>query len=244
MNRSPRRLLIAGLLFALTFVSAIVGAALYVPVLTDPGYVLGPGADGVVIAGALCELVLIAANIGTALALFPMLRRASEPLALGYVAARLVECTFIAVGILSVLTIVTLRSGPTAADPGALIGTSAALVALHDWTFLLGPGFVVGIGNGLMLGFLMWRARLMPAWLCVVAMIGGPILTVSGVAVMFGGYEQTSVWSGLATLPEIVWEASLAILLTVRGIRAMRESRRAGAATPAMQTPAIPNGGR
>jgi len=222
MHPHDRRSLIAGVLFLLTFVSAIVGAALYAPVLADPGYVLGSGGDGGVIAGALCELVLIAANIGTALALYPLLRRTSEPLALGYVAARIVECTFIAVGLLSVLTVVTLRTSAGAADPGAVLTTSSALVALHDWTFLLGPGFVVGIGNGLILGYLMLRSRLMPAWLCWFGLIGGPLMSMSGVAVMFGAYEQSSVWSALATLPEIFWEASIGVVLTVRGIGAVR----------------------
>lgn len=232
MHSTDRRSLIAGVLFLLTFVSAIVGAALYSPVLTDPEYVLGPGADGAVIAGALCELVLIGANIGTALVLFPMLRRASEPLALGYVAARIVECTFIAVGLLSVLTIVTLRAEAAGADPGALVTAGTALVALHDWTFLLGPGFVVGIGNGLILGYLMLRSKLMPAWLCLFGIVGGPLMTLSGVAVMFGAYEQSSVWSALATLPEIVWEASIGIVLTVRGIRTARAGRANQARVP------------
>jgi len=223
MHPHDARSLIAGVLFLLTFVSAIAGAALYSPVLTDPGYVLGSGGDGAVIAGALCELVLIAANIGTALALYPVLRRTSEPLALGYVAARIVECTFIAVGLLSVLTVVALRTEAVTADPGAFLATSSALVALHDWTFLLGPGFVVGIGNGLILGYLMLRSRLMPAWLCWFGLIGGPLMTMSGVAVMFGAYEQSSVWSAaVATLPEIFWEASLGVVLTVRGIGAVR----------------------
>lgn len=222
MHPSDRRSLIAGLLFLLTFVSAIAGAALYTPVLTDPGYVLGSGADGAIIAGALCELVLIAANIGTALALFPLLRRTSEPLALSYIAARIVECTFIAVGVLSVLTIVTMRAEGGGADAETLTALSAALVALHDWTFLLGPGFVVGIGNGLILGYLMLRSGLMPAWLCWFGLIGGPLMTLSGVAVMFGAYEQSSLWSALATLPEIVWEASIGVVLTVRGIRKAR----------------------
>jgi hypothetical protein len=235
MHPHDRRSLIAGLLFLLTFVSAIVGAALYTPALTDPAYVLGAGADGAIIAGALCELVLIAANIGTALALLPMLRRTSEPLAVGYVAARIVECTFIAIGILSVLTIVTLRAEVADADPGTLTALSAALVALHDWTFLLGPGFVVGIGNGLILGYLMLRSGLMPAWLCWFGLIGGPLMTISGVAVMFGAYEQSSPWSALATLPEIVWEASIGIVLTVRGIKKARTvaSHRARAANEA-----------
>jgi hypothetical protein len=224
VHPNDRRSLIAGLLFLLTFVSAIVGASLYTTALTDPGYVVGPGADAAIVAGALCELILIAANIGTALVLFPMLRRTSEPLALGYVAARIVECTFIAVGLLSVLTIVTLRNEAGGADADGLVMVAGTLVAVHDWTFLLGPGFVVGIGNGLILGYLMLRSKLMPAWLCAFGIIGGPLMTLSGVAVMFGAYEQSSVWSGLATLPEIVWEASIGILLTVRGVRNARAS--------------------
>lgn len=242
MHPHDRRSLIAGALFLLTFVSAIAGAALYTLALTDPEYVLGPGADAVIITGAICELVLIAANVGTALALYPMLRRTSEPLALGYVAARLVECTFIAVGLLSVLTIVTLRAEVADADPGTLTALSAALVALHDWTFLLGPGFVVGIGNGLILGYLMLRSGLMPAWLCWFGLIGGPLMTVSGVAVMFGAYEQSSLWSALATLPEIVWEASIGIVLTVRGITRARTvtSRRARTAHEASARASLP----
>jgi hypothetical protein len=223
MNNSTRTRTarLAGILFILTFVSAIAGAALYQPVLSDPRYVLGNGDDVRVLLGAVCELVLIITNIGTAVVLFPVLRRYHEAGALGYVTARLMECALIAVGILSVLSVVSLRgiatSGTT--DAEALVPVAQALVAIHDWTFLLGPGFVVGIGNGLLLGFLMYRSHLVPRPMALFGLIGGPLMSLSGLAVLFGAYEQSSVWSGIATLPEIVWEAFLGIYLTFFGFR-------------------------
>jgi hypothetical protein len=121
---------------------------------------------------------------------------------------------------LSVLTVVGLRREGDAGGEGAGYGEIArALVVLHEWTFLLGPGFVVGIGNGLLLGFLMYRSRLVPRPLATIALVGGPLMSLSGIAVLFGAYGQTSVVSGVLTLPEIVWEASLGVYLLVAGFR-------------------------
>lgn len=209
----------AGVLFLITFVSAITGAALYAPLLTNPDYVAGAGADTRILWGAVCELVLIIANIGTAVVLFPVLRRHSEAAAVGYVAARIMECALIAVGILSVLAVVSLRQGATEGGGDGYLPVAQALVAVHDWTFLLGPGFVVGIGNGLLLGFLMYRSRLVPRPLALFGLIGGPLMSLSGLAVLFGAYGQSSVPSALATLPEIIWEASLGLYLAIRGFR-------------------------
>ncbi|MDK1361951.1 DUF4386 domain-containing protein [Arthrobacter sp. zg-Y1219] len=218
MQASNRTARTAGILFLLTFVSAIAGAILYAPLLTDPDYLTGPGADTRILLGAVCELVLIITNIGTAVVLYPVLRRHSETAAVGYVAARIMECALIAVGILSVLTVVTLRQ-TAGADAGEYLPMARALVAMHGWTFLLGPGFVVGIGNGLLLGFLMYRSHLVPRPLALFGLIGGPLMSLSGIAVLFGAYGQSSVPSALATLPEIIWEASLGIYLTVVGFR-------------------------
>ena len=218
MHPSQHTARTAGVLFLITFVSAITGAALYAPLLTNPGYVAGPGADTRILWGAVCELVLIIANIGTAVVLFPVLRRYSETAALGYVAARIMECALIAVGILSVLAVVSLRQ-TAGGDADGYLPVAQALVSIHDWTFLLGPGFVVGIGNGLLLGFLMYRSRLVPRPLALFGLIGGPLMSLSGLAVLFGAYGQSSVPSALATLPEIIWEASLGIYLTVVGFR-------------------------
>ena len=158
-----------GVLYLITFITSIPAVFIfYAPVRTDPRYIVGAGADTSVALGAFLELLLIIANIGTAVVPFPILRRQNEILALGYVTARIVECTFIAIGLLSLLTVVTLRQEATAgADAASLVLVGKSLVALHDWTFLLGPGFVVGIGNGLMLGFLMYRSALVPrGWPC------------------------------------------------------------------------------
>jgi hypothetical protein len=150
-------------LFVITFFTSIPPFVfLYVPVVDDPRYIVGAGADTRVALGAFLELLLIIANIGTAVVLFPILKRVNEILALGYVTARIVECTFIAVGILSLLTVVTLRQEAAGADAASLVAVGESLVALHDWTFRLGPGFFVGVGNGLILGYLMYSSRLVP----------------------------------------------------------------------------------
>lgn len=223
MTPDHRRVLLAGVLFLLTFATSIPGALLYGPVLNGRDFVLGSGPVEPVLAGALLEIGLIVANLGTALVLYPTLRRTSPSLALAYVVARVMESTLIAVGILSLLTVVTLRQDG-AADGGsaAALVVSQALVALHGWTFLLGPGFVVGLGNGLILGALLYRARLVPRGWAVLGMVAGPLVSLSGVAVLLGAYDQVSPWSAVLTLPEVVWELFLGVYLTVRGALAGR----------------------
>src|SRR5215216_2595910 len=207
-----------GVLFLITFITSIPAYFFYVPVLDDPRYIVGAGADTRVSFGAFLELLLIIANIGTAVVLYPIVRRQNEILALGYVTARVIECVFIAVGILSLLTLVTLRQEAAAgADAASLVAVGESLVALHDWTFRLGPGFFVGVGNGLILGYLMYRSALVPRGMAMLGLIGGPLIIASGVGVLFGVIEAPSVWQGLATIPEALWELSFGIWLTVRG---------------------------
>jgi hypothetical protein len=163
-------------LFLITYVTAIPPFVyFYAPVLDDPRYIVGAGADTRVSFGAFLELILIIANIGTAVVVWPVLKRVNEILILGYVTARVVECVFIAVGILSLLTVVTLRQEAAAgADAASLLTVGESLVALHDWTFLFGPGFMVGVGNGLILGYLMYTSRLVPRGMTMLGLIGGP----------------------------------------------------------------------
>jgi hypothetical protein len=208
---------VTGVLFLITFATSIPAYFFYVPVLDDPRYVVGVGADTSVSFGALLELVLIVANIGTAVVLYPVVRRVNEILALGYVTARIVECAFIATGILGLLTAVAMRQGVAGADAGSLVTAGQSLVALHEWTRLLGPGFVVGIGNGLMLGYLMYRSRLMPRGMALLGLIGGPLIIASGASVLLGIIEAGSAWQAIATIPEFFWELSIGIWLTVRG---------------------------
>jgi hypothetical protein len=221
MDSTRRTALVTGVLFIITFVTAIPAVfVFYAPVLDDAGYVLGAGSGTGVAVGALLEVLLIIANVGTAVALFPVLKRQQEALALGYVTARLVECTFIAIGIVSLLAVVTLRQDPAGADPSSLVTAGRSLVAVHDWTFLLGPGLIVGVGNGLILGWLMYRSGLVPRGMAMLGLIGGPLVCASGIAVLLGIIEPGSAAQTLATAPEFVWELSLGIYLTVKGFKA------------------------
>jgi hypothetical protein len=206
-------------LYLITFITSIPALfVFYAPVLTDPRYIVGAGADTSVALGAFLEMILIIANIGTAVVLYPILKRQNEILILGYVTARVMECVFIAVGILSVLSIVTLRQEATpGADATSLLTAGESLVALKDWTFLLGPGFMVGVGNGLILGYLMYTSRLVPRGMAVVGLIGGPLIIVSGIGVMFGVIEAGGAVQGIATIPEGLWELGLGIWPIVRG---------------------------
>jgi hypothetical protein len=211
---------LTGLFFLITYAASIPPyVALYVPALSDPAFVLGGGFDKVVSWGAFLELVLILANAATALTLYPVLKRRFPVLSLSYVAARLTENGFIAVGIIAVLALNTLRLHGVAAgaDEAALVAAGQSLVAVHDWTFRLGPGVVVGIGNGLILGYMMWRTRLVPRALSILGLIGGPALLIAGVAVVFGTIEAGSTPQLIATIPEFFWELLLGIWLLVRG---------------------------
>jgi Domain of unknown function (DUF4386) len=214
-----KRARIFGVLFALTFVTSIAGLLLYDPVLNDADYILGDGADTRVQLGALCEIFLAIANIGTAVVLWPIVKRQSETLALSYVASRVVESTIIVVGLISLLSVVTLREdfAGAGADAGSLTVAGESLVAIHDWTFLLGPGFGVGV-NGLLLGYLFYRSGLVPRWMAMFGLVGGPLIFASAIAVLFGAYEQDGVHF-LFSIPEIVFEASIAIYTIVKGFR-------------------------
>jgi len=208
-----------GVLYLITFIASIPAFfVFYAPVLHDPRYILGAGADTSVALGAFLEMIVIIANIGTAVVLYPILKRQNEILILGYVTARVMESVFIAVGLLSLLTIVTLRQDAAAgADAASLVIAGKTLVALHDWTFLLGPGFMVGVGNGLLLGYLMYTSALVPRGFAVLGLIGGTLIIVSGVGVLFGVIEAGGAVQAIATIPEFLWELSLGIWPIVRG---------------------------
>ena len=222
LSPSRRTAFIAGLLFIITFVVSIPAALfLYTPVLDHTDYILGAGADNRIAFGALLEMILIVANIGTAVVLFPILKRQNETLSLSYVAARIMESMFIAVGLLSLMAIVTLRQdlAGTGTDAASLDALGRSLVAIHDWTFLLGPGWIVGLGNGLILGYLMYKTELVPRGMAWLGLIGGPLIIISGTAVLFGAIEPGSSVQVIATIPEFFWELSLGIYLMVKGFR-------------------------
>ena len=220
MSLDQKRARWFGVLYLITFLTSIPALLLYEPVLRHPvAYIAGPGHDTQVFVAALLELLLILANIGTAVVIVPIMRRQSEELAIGYVTARLVESTFILVGILSMLTVVTLRNQVAGPAEGTVAYT---LAAIKDWTFLLGPGWMVGWGNGLILGYLMYRSGLVPRPAAVLGLVAGPLIIISGTAVMFSGNDPSSTLrslQGLVTIPEVLWELFLGIYCTIWGFR-------------------------
>jgi len=220
VSLDQKRARVFGVLYLITFVTSIPAALLYRPVLDDPvGYIAGAGHDKRILFGALLELLLIIANIGTAVVIVPIVRRQNEELAIGYVTARLIESTFILVGIVSVLGIITLRNQVAGASEGTVAYT---LAAIKDWTFLLGPGWVVGWGNGLILGYLMYRSRLVPRRAAWLGLIGGPLIILSGTVIMFGGNHPSNTLHSLqaiVTIPEALWELFLGVYCTIWGFR-------------------------
>jgi Domain of unknown function (DUF4386) len=214
MAEDQRAARIFGVLFLLTFLTSIPALALFQPVLDDPaGYIAGGGKDNQIYLGACLELLLIIANVGTAVVLYPIVRRQNELLAIGYVTARVIECVFLAGGIIFVLGVVSLRQdSPDAAD------LAVSLAALKDWTFLFGPGFIVPFGNGLILAYLMYSSGLVPRRMTWLGLIGGPLLLIGNIGVLFDWWEQTSA-AGLLVAPEFLWELSLGIYCAVWGFR-------------------------
>jgi Domain of unknown function (DUF4386) len=220
MTLDQKRARAFGVLYLLTFVTSIAAALLYSPMLDHPvGFIAGAGDDKRILFGALLELLLIIANIGTAVVIVPIMRRLNEELAIGYVTARLFECTFILVGILSVLGIIKLRNEVAGASEGTVAYT---LAAIKDWTFLLGPGWVVGWGNGLILGYLMYRSGLVPRRAAWLGLIGGPLISLCGTAIMLGGNQPSDTLhslQGILTIPEFLWELFLGLYCTFKGFR-------------------------
>ena len=215
----PRKLALAtGIFFVITIIASIPAAfVFYAPVLDDPHYIVGAGADTRVYWGAFLEVLTALACIGTAVALFPIAKRQNEAVALGYVAVRIFEATIIAVGILSLLSVVTLRQDLAGASGADAVSLAQGLVAIHDATFLIGPGLLAGLGNGMLLGYLMYRSGLVPRRMALLGLIGGPLVTASGLAVLFGLYEQVSPVAAIIAIPETLWELSLGIWLIVKG---------------------------
>jgi hypothetical protein len=207
---------------AITFLASIPALLLYHSILHHHNYILGTESEGKVELAAVLEVLVIIANIGVAVVMFPILKRQSERLALGYVASRIVEGAMIGVGLIALLSILTLRDHPAAsigAGSGSLVIAGQTLVAIHDWTFVMGPGFCVGV-NDLLLGYLMYTTGLMPPRLAMVGLVGGPLIFVSKILVVFGVFDVYSSAAGIFAIPVFVFEASFAIYLIVRGFRA------------------------
>jgi hypothetical protein len=217
---------IFGWLFIGTFVTSLPARFLFVDGLgaswDDMRFIPGAGSETSLKLAAILEFGVIAFNIATAVVIYPLVRRQSETVSLGYVAARIMESTFIAIGLMSIISVVDVMdtlAGASGARATSLVAEGNSLVNTYEWAFLFGPGLVVGFGNGLMLGYLMYRSRLVPPRMAMLGLIGGPLLILSFVLQLFDVYENGSGPSFLLALPEIAWEVSLGIYAAWKGFR-------------------------
>ncbi len=215
MDSLRKTALIGGALYLITFFTSIPARILYGPVLNDPNYILGAGADTQVTFAGFLDVMLALACIGTAVALYPVVKRQNEGVALGFVGSRVLEAAIIVSGVVSLMSVVTLRQAGAGADA---LATSHALVADYHWAFLFGPGFMACV-NALLLGSLLYRSGLVPRIIPLVGLIGAPILLASDTAIMFGLWSQLSPLALLATVPIATWEFSLGVYLVVKGFK-------------------------
>ena len=213
MSELRKTSLVAGLLYLLTFIS-IPTLALYSSI-HQPNYIVGPGPDTAIIFGGILEIIVALAGIGTAVALYPLLRKQHKGVALGLVASRVLEASTIFIGVAFLLSVVTLRQSGAGAD--ALV-TSHALVALYDRIFLLGQSFMPVV-NALLLGSLLYQSRLVPRVLPLIGFIGAALLVAGDIAIMFGLIGQHAPFTALAAIPIALWEFSLGIYLTIKGFK-------------------------
>jgi Domain of unknown function (DUF4386) len=219
MDRMRKTALVAGGLYLLTFISSIPALALKGPALDHVDFILGVGSGASVVWAGILDLICAVAGIGTAVALFRVTKHYSRTSAIGFLATRTIEGAIITVGVVSLFALVSMRdAGAVGTDAASLVETGTSLVSLHDWTFLLGPGFMAGM-NALFLGSVMYRSRLVPRIIPTVGLIAAPIILTSAVLMMFGVYDHGSPWSAITTLPVALWEVSLGVWLVVKGFR-------------------------
>jgi hypothetical protein len=211
----------AGIFYILTFAASIPALLLIDPVLKDASYIVSAGQDTRVLWGCLLDVVNAATAVASAVAVYPVIKRVNQSMALGFVTSRMFEAAVIMIGAVSLLSIVTLRqdfAGASGADAAALTATGQALVAGRDWTFLLGPGFMAPI-NAILFGTLLYRSRLVPRAIPTIGVIGAPLLLGANLLTFFGHNTQTSGWTMLMTLPIATWELSVGIYMLVKGFR-------------------------
>jgi hypothetical protein len=223
VTSTRRTAIAAGVFFLITEVTAIGAVLLYGSVLGNPEFVVSASADDTpILGGAFLEVLLAIAVVGTAVTLYPVIRRQHEGIALGHVAGRLIEAVIIAVGAISLLAVVTMRqdlAGTTGAEAAAAVTVGQSLVAVHNWTFLFGPKLALGV-NTVLLAYLMYRSRLVPRAIAVLGLVGGSLVFASGTAVLFGAYEDLSTVGVLVAAPVFAWEVSVAGWMIIKGFRA------------------------
>jgi hypothetical protein len=220
---------IFGWLFIGTFVTSIPARLLFIDGVgaswADMRFVAGDTSTASLKWAALLEFGLIVTQMGTAVVLYPVAKRFNETLAIGYVGARTIESVFAAIGLvsmLSVISVITTLNG-AGGDSTAVITQGNSLVHSYEWAFEWGPGLVAGIGNGMILGYLMYKSGLVPSRMALLGLIGGPVLVLNFALILAGAYKNGEGLSGVLTIPEAAWELSLGIYCAWKGFRPVAE---------------------
>jgi hypothetical protein len=220
MDPNKKAANIVGILLILATVTAVAGVLLYDPILNGPDYMInGTEHANQVVLGALMELILVVSAVGTATAMFPILRKYNETIALWHICFRFLEAMIITVGVISVLSLLTLSREFVAAgapDIASFQTSGIVLNAIHDWTFLLGPNFMLGI-NTLMYSFIFYKIKVVPRFISILGMIGATLIFTCALFVMFGVFTQLSVWGAILAIPVAAFEMILAVWLIVKG---------------------------
>jgi hypothetical protein len=218
MDADRKRTLAAGLFYIATFLFSIPALGLYGGAIDDPNWVLGVGSDSGVQLGGLFEVLTGLTGIGTAVAVYPIIKRHGPSRAVGFVSSRILEAAIITAGVLAILAVHTMRQELVGTDSAALTTTASALVAVRDWSFLFGPGVMATV-NALCFATVLRQTGLVPRWIPTVGLIGAPVLFTSTMVTYFGGWEQVSVPAMLTVLPIASWELSVGIYMAVKGFR-------------------------
>ena len=211
MNLSRKTSLAAGILYLLTFIS-IPTLSLYHEI-HQPTFISSAAPSSDVVIGGILELLMALFCIGTAIVLYPVLKKQNETLALGFVAARILEAVLIFAGVAALLTVLQMRT----LGAEAMV-MSRGLVMLYDRLFLISQSFIPAI-NGLLLGTLLYQSRLVPRLLPIIGIIGAFTLVAGDVAVLFGLYDQRAPEIAITAIPIALWEFSLGVYLTVKGFK-------------------------
>jgi hypothetical protein len=233
MDTTRKLALAAGVLYLLTFAASIPTLALKTPVVDHADFILGNGNATPVIWGGFLDFVCAIAGIGTAVALYPITRRYSRTSAIGFITTRTLEAGILVIGAISLLSVVTLRDNAVGGDPSSLLTTGQSLVAMHDWSFLFGPGFMA-VFNALFLATVMYRFRLVPRFIPIMGFIGAPLLLASDLVTLFGGHAQVSSTATLFALPIAAWEFSLGVYMIIKGVKTPAIDTDAPAPSPAL----------
>ena len=211
-----RTALVAGFFYLLTFISSIPAVFLLGPVLTDPNFIIGGSGAESVRSGALLDIVNCLTAIGTAVALYAVMRRQNQGFAIGFVASRLFEAAVLMIGTVAILSIVTLQQpGASGAEASVLVTIQRTLVAVRDWSFALGTG--VPALNAVLLGWLMLRSGLVPRWIPVIGLIGAPLFASWVVGYILGITDGGSAWHAIAVAPIFIWELAIGLYMTFKG---------------------------